>query len=59
MGLTPRIEAAIAEAVQLGQGRGPVPPRLSSALGYATAPGGARIRPTLSLIHISEPTRPY
>ncbi|MEM8577012.1 MAG: polyprenyl synthetase family protein [Pseudomonadota bacterium] len=49
MGLTPRIEAAIAEAVRLGQGRGAVPPRLSSALGYATAPGGARIRPTICM----------
>ncbi|MEO0389325.1 MAG: polyprenyl synthetase family protein [Pseudomonadota bacterium] len=49
MGLTPRIEAAIADAVRIGQGRGAVPPRLASALGYATAPGGARIRPTICM----------
>ncbi|GIT89133.1 MULTISPECIES: polyprenyl synthetase family protein [Roseobacter] len=47
MGMNSRIEAAIAQAVAVGQGRGAVPVRLSSALGYATAPGGARIRPTI------------
>lgn len=50
MGLNTRIEAAIAEAVSVGQGRGQVtPPRLASALHYATAPGGARIRPTICM----------
>ena len=34
------------------------PPRLAAAIRHAVFPGGARIRP-LSLIHISEPTRPY
>ncbi|WP_299147385.1 polyprenyl synthetase family protein [uncultured Tateyamaria sp.] len=48
MGLNTRIEAAIAEAVAVGQGAGrATPPRLASALEYATAPGGARIRPTI------------
>ncbi len=47
MGLNTRIEACIAHSVALGQGRGSVPPKLASALGYATAPGGARIRPTI------------
>lgn len=46
MPLTPRIEAAIAAAVRLGQS-GPAPGRLSAALAHATAPGGARIRPTI------------
>jgi len=46
MPLTARIEAAIAGAVATGQG-GDAPSRLSSALHYATAPGGARIRPTI------------
>ncbi|MEL6885453.1 MAG: polyprenyl synthetase family protein [Pseudomonadota bacterium] len=50
MGLNTRIEAAIAEAVAVGQGRGQAtPPRLASALHYATAPGGARIRPTICM----------
>lgn len=49
MPLTPRIEEAVNAAVLLGQGRGPVPGKLSSALAYATAPGGARIRPTILL----------
>ncbi|MEO0937429.1 MAG: polyprenyl synthetase family protein [Pseudomonadota bacterium] len=49
MGLSSRIEASIAEAVAIGQGKGAVPPRLSSALRYATAPGGARIRPTICM----------
>lgn len=47
MGMTSRIEAAVSNAVRVGQGKGPVPRRLASALGYATAPGGARIRPTI------------
>ncbi|WP_299733680.1 polyprenyl synthetase family protein [uncultured Tateyamaria sp.] len=48
MGLNTRIEAAIADAVAIGQGAGrATPPRLASALHYATAPGGARIRPTI------------
>jgi geranylgeranyl diphosphate synthase type II len=49
MGLNTRIEAAIAQAVAVGQGRGAVPPRLASALDYATSPGGARIRPTICM----------
>ena len=54
MGLSTRIETAIASAVALGQGRGAdgrvsTPPRLADALHYATAPGGARIRPTICL----------
>lgn len=48
MGLSTRIETAIAEAVAVGQGAGrATPPKLASALHYATAPGGARIRPTI------------
>jgi geranylgeranyl diphosphate synthase type II len=48
MGLNTRIEAAIANAVAVGQGAGrATPPKLASALHYATAPGGARIRPTI------------
>ncbi|MCH2076870.1 MAG: polyprenyl synthetase family protein [Rhodobacteraceae bacterium] len=42
-----RIEAAISAAIRLGQGRGPVPAQLASALDYAVTPGGARIRPTI------------
>ena len=49
MGMNARIEAAIAQSVAVGQGRGAVPPRLASALGYATEPGGARIRPTICM----------
>ena len=49
MPLTPRIEQAVNAAILLGQGRGPVPAKLASALDYATAPGGARIRPTILL----------
>ncbi len=48
----PRIEAALARAVALGQGRGaemPAPARLAAALDHAVNPGGARIRPTLCL----------
>ena len=47
MGLNTRIEAAIDQAVAVGQGRAVTPPKLASALRYATAPGGARIRPTI------------
>lgn len=47
MSMSTRIEGAISSAVAVGQGRGPVPGRLASALDYATAPGGARIRPTI------------
>lgn len=48
MGLNTRIEMAIAQAVAVGQGKGrSVPPKLAGALEYATAPGGARIRPTI------------
>jgi len=49
MGLNTRIEAAIAAAISVGQGSGAVPGRLASALDYATAPGGARIRPTICM----------
>lgn len=48
MQLTPRIEAAIDAATSRGRG-GAAPPRLGQALAYATAPGGARIRPTILL----------
>lgn len=47
MGLNTRIEAAIEQAVAVGQGRASAPPKLARALHYATAPGGARIRPTI------------
>jgi geranylgeranyl diphosphate synthase type II len=46
MPLTARIEAAITDAVRVGQS-GPAPARLAAALAHATAPGGARIRPTI------------
>ena len=46
MDLRTRIEAAIGRAIARGQGGSP-PPRLASALDYATTPGGARIRPTI------------
>lgn len=50
MGLQSRIEGAVLEAVRIGQGAGNTTPhRLASALHYATAPGGARIRPTICL----------
>jgi geranylgeranyl diphosphate synthase, type II len=55
MGLSARIEAAVADAIRLGQGPrfsdlgGEVPGRLASALEYAVTPGGARIRPTILL----------
>ena len=48
MALSSRIEAAVAEA--LGRAaRGTPPPRLAAALRDAVLPGGARIRPTISL----------
>ena len=43
-----RIEAALSGAVKIGQAGTP-PEKLSSALAYAAAPGGARIRPTILL----------
>jgi geranylgeranyl diphosphate synthase type II len=49
MPLSSRIEEAVSQAIALGQGRGPVPGKLASALDYATSPGGARIRPTILL----------
>ena len=49
MGMNSRIEAAVSKAIAVGQGRGTVPPRLASALDYATSPGGARIRPTICM----------
>ncbi|WP_309665152.1 polyprenyl synthetase family protein [Tabrizicola sp.] len=50
MGISARIEAAVAEAIRLGQGRGSdAPGRLAAALEYSVTPGGARIRPTILL----------
>ena len=49
MGLSTRIEAAVSQAIAVGQGRGAVPPKLADALSYATTPGGARIRPTICM----------
>jgi geranylgeranyl diphosphate synthase type II len=53
MNLSPRVEAAVAEAVQIGQrapgGAEAVPGRLAAALDHATMSGGARIRPTILL----------
>ena len=54
MGISERIELAVAEAIRAGQGRGPnrvadAPGRLASALDYSVTPGGARIRPTILL----------
>ncbi|MFZ5963586.1 polyprenyl synthetase family protein [Thalassococcus sp. BH17M4-6] len=46
MGLQSRIDAAVKHAVATGQ-NGAAPQKLSTALGYATTPGGARIRPTI------------
>ena len=46
MGLSRRVEDAISKAIAIGQGQ-PAPPKLASALDYATSPGGARIRPTI------------
>jgi geranylgeranyl diphosphate synthase type II len=48
MPFTDRIEAAIDLAV-IRCGRGAAPSRLASAMAYAVAPGGARIRPTILL----------
>ncbi len=48
MPLTNRIEGAIAATVRRG-GTGRAPARLAAALDYATAPGGARVRPTILL----------
>lgn len=48
MPLKSRIESAISRAIRDGQG-GTAPPKLASALDYAVTPGGARIRPTISL----------
>jgi geranylgeranyl diphosphate synthase type II len=53
MELSTRIDAALAEAMQVGQGlglpAGVVPQRLSAALDHADMSGGARIRPTILL----------
>jgi geranylgeranyl diphosphate synthase type II len=49
MPLTSRIEEAVRQSIAIGRGRGPVPGKLAAALDYATAPGGARIRPTILL----------
>jgi len=46
MGFKTRIEAAISDAINLGQ-TAPSPAKLASALHYAVSPGGARIRPTI------------
>ncbi len=48
MPVTGRIEAAVSRAISLAQGGTP-PSQLAAALDYATAPGGARIRPTILL----------
>ena len=50
MGLVGRIDRAIAQAIRAGQGEDAgiaVPKRLAGALGHATSPGGARVRPTI------------
>ncbi len=47
MPLSSRIEQAVTQAIEIGQGRGSVPAKLASALNYAVTPGGARIRPTI------------
>jgi geranylgeranyl diphosphate synthase, type II len=53
MDLSTRIDAALAEAMQVGQGlslpSGTVPQKLSAALEHAVMSGGARIRPTILL----------
>ena len=46
MGFSDRIEAAIEAAIRHAR-TGAAPARLAHALGYAVAPGGARIRPTI------------
>ena len=48
MPLTERIETAVARATALARS-GAAPRQLGAALDYATAPGGARIRPTILL----------
>src|SRR6056297_4105556 len=48
MPLNERIEAAISRAISRARA-GTAPRQLSAALDYATAPGGARIRPTILL----------
>jgi geranylgeranyl diphosphate synthase type II len=48
MGLKNRIETVISDAINNARGRAS-PPKLSTALTYATQPGGARIRPTILL----------
>jgi geranylgeranyl diphosphate synthase type II len=48
MPLRTRIEGAIEAALSRGAGRG-CPPKLAGALRHAVLPGGARIRPTISL----------
>ena len=50
--LVPRIDAAMARALAIGMGTGhpaAVPGKLAAALDHAVNPGGARIRPTLTL----------
>jgi len=49
MNLTKRIDAAVTQAIALGQGNEAAPRQLSEALEYACTPGGARIRPTILL----------
>ena len=46
MALSARIDAAVRAALARTQGA-PAPAKLAEALGYATLPGGARIRPTI------------
>ncbi len=46
LSISRRIDAAVTRAIRGGQG-GDAPAKLSSALHYATTPGGARIRPTI------------
>ena len=48
MPVSERIETAFAQAIRQSQA-GPAPGQLAEALDYATAPGGARIRPTILL----------
>lgn len=43
-----RIDQAVKSALQRAQRR-PSPPKLAAALGYAVLPGGARVRPMLTL----------
>jgi geranylgeranyl diphosphate synthase type II len=51
MDLSPRIEAAVRQAILVGQGLGgtATPQRLAAALDHAALSGGARIRPTILL----------